>query len=212
MVNRLAVDRSDYETDGFRLDDLDANPLVEARRWFDLAIGSSQPQPDTMSLATVDASGRPSVRAVLLKGLDHGFVFFTNYDSHKGRELMATGVGAISITWVLLHRQIRAEGPVVKTSTEESDVYWNSRPRGAQLAAAASDQSTPISGRAELASKIAALEVTVGEEPVPRPTHWGGFRLVPERVELWQGRRNRMHDRALYTRENGAWNRVRLSP
>lgn len=211
-MNGFDVDRAEYETDGFRLVDLHEDPLVEARRWFEFAMSSDQQQPDTMSLATVDASGRPSVRSVLLKGLDHGFVFFTNYQSDKGRELQESGSGALSITWVELHRQIRARGSVDFTTEAESDAYWASRPRGAQLAAAASEQSRPLPSREVLEEAIAALDREHAEGPVPRPSHWGGFRLVPDEVELWQGRRNRMHDRALYVRDGDGWTRSRLYP
>lgn len=211
-MSGLDVDRSEYETDGFRLDDLDEDPLVEARRWIEQAIADEQPQPDAMTLATVDAAGRPSTRAVLLKGVDHGFVFYTNYRSRKGRELAATGVAAINLTWVTIHRQIRAEGTVERTSTEQSDAYWRTRPRGAQLAAVASDQSATIDGREHLERAIAALETELAGREVPRPEHWGGFRLIPDAIEFWQGRHNRMHDRALYTRDLDGWGRRRLAP
>lgn len=211
-MSRLGIERTDYETDGFRLDDLDEDPLVEVRAWVALAVEADQPQPDAMSLATVDASGRPSVRSVLLKGVDTGFVFYTNYASRKGTDLAATAVAALNLTWVTIHRQVRAEGPVARTSEEQSDAYWRTRPRGAQLAAAASAQSTPISGRDELERAMTAIAAAHADREIPRPSHWGGFRLVPDTIELWQGRRNRMHDRALYTRTGDGWSRRRLSP
>lgn len=211
-MSRIRIERTDYETDGFRLVDLDPDPLVEIRRWVELAAASDEPQPDAMTLATVGADGRPSARSVLLKRVDHGLVFYTNYGSRKGRDLGATRVAAIGLTWVVVHRQIRAEGRVERTSAAESDAYWNTRPRGAKLAAMASAQSTPISGRDELERAVSALEDEYADRDLPRPEHWGGFRLLPDVVELWQGRRNRMHDRALYTRSDDGWTRQRLSP
>jgi pyridoxamine 5'-phosphate oxidase len=211
-VSRLGIGRSDYETDGFRLADLDPDPLNEVRRWIAMAVEAGEPQPDAMGLATVDAGGRPSVRSVLLKAVDIGFVFYTNYDSRKGRDLAATGVAALHLTWATIHRQVRAEGGVERITEEQSDAYWRTRPRGAQLAAAASAQSTTISGRDELERAMAALETDHANTEIPRPAHWGGFRLVPDAIELWQGRRNRMHDRALYTRRAEGWTKRRLSP
>ena len=208
----IGVSRRDYETDGFRIDDLDPDPLVQVRAWLDLAIASAHPQPDAMSLATVDAHGLPSVRSVLLKGLDTGFVFFTNRDSRKGRDLLATGVGALSITWLALHRQIRAEGKVEATSEAISEDYWQTRPRGAQLAAAASHQSQPLDSRKDLERAIAELDALHADAAVPWPSVWGGFRLLPDQIEFWQGRRNRMHDRALYSRHTTGWARQRLAP
>lgn len=211
-MTRIDIERTDYETDGFRLGDLDSDPLAETRRWIQLAVAAGEPQPDAMALATVGADNRPSVRSVLLKGVDHGFVFYTNYESRKGRDLAATGVAAINLTWVTVHRQIRADGPVERTSVVESDAYWRARPRGAQLAAMASAQSSPIAGRDILERSVAALEDEYVDRDIPRPEHWGGFRLLPDTVELWQGRRNRMHDRALYTRTTESWSRRRIAP
>jgi pyridoxamine 5'-phosphate oxidase len=206
------VDRADYETDGFKLADLDEDPLVEVSRWLELAFASDQAQPDTMSLATVDTDGRPSVRSVLLKELDHGFVFYTNYESDKGRDLLTSETAACSITWVQIHRQIRARGSVEVTTAAESDAYWESRPRGAQLAAAASAQSRPVDERRVLEQSIAALDAEYDGAPIPRPQQWGGFRIVPDEIELWQGRRNRAHDRVLYVRDGDEWRRTRLYP
>lgn len=211
-MSRIDIERTDYETDGFRIADLDPDPLVQTRRWIELAAAGDEPQPDAMTLATVGPDGRPSARSVLLKGVDHGFVFYTNYESRKGRDISATGVAAIGLTWVVLHRQVRAEGRVERTSAAESDAYWSTRPRGAMLAALASAQSTPISGRGALERAVSALEDEYADREIPRPEHWGGFRLLPDVVELWQGRRNRMHDRALYTRAGDAWTRQRLAP
>lgn len=211
-MSRIDIERTDYETDGFRLHELDPDPLVETRRWIELASGAGQPQPDAMTLATVGAEGRPSARSVLLKGVDHGFVFYTNYESRKGRDLAATGVAAVNLTWVTIHRQIRAEGRVERTSVDESDAYWQTRPRGAQLAALASEQSTPITSRDVLEQSVAALEHEYVDRDIPRPQRWGGYRLLPDVIELWQGRHSRMHDRALYTRTGDTWIRQRLAP
>lgn len=206
------MSRIDYDTDGFRLSDLDPDPLVEAVRWLDAAIAAGEPQPETMHLATVSAQGVPSVRAVLLRGIDTGFVFYTNYLSDKGVDIAATSTAALSIAWVGLHRQIRAQGRVERTSDATSDEYWQTRPRGAQLAAAASQQSRPLPDRETLERLVEELDESLGETPVPRPAHWGGYRLLADRVELWQGRNNRMHDRVRYERRETAWVRERLYP
>lgn len=198
--------------DGF--DDLNPDPLVEFERWFHEAASSQQIQePAAMSIASVGADG-PSLRMVLLRGFDaRGFCFFTNYESQKGRELLADPRAAAGLYWDPLRRQVRLTGRVEKTSDAESDEYHASRARGSQLAAWASDQSQPIESRAALELRYADALARFGDGPVQRPPHWGGFRLVPQRIEFWQARRDRLHDRMLYELQpDGSWLRHRLMP
>ncbi|MFP4905134.1 pyridoxamine 5'-phosphate oxidase, partial [Paraburkholderia sp. BR14261] len=171
-------------------------------------------EPNAMTVATVDAQGRPAARILLIKGVDErGFVFFTNYESRKGRELSANPHAALLFHWVELERQVRIEGKVELTSAEESDAYFNSRPLGSRIGAWASEQSTVIANRETLEAREREVAAQYGETP-PRPPHWGGYRLVPEAIEFWQGRPSRLHDRIRYTREsaNVAWRIERLAP
>jgi pyridoxamine 5'-phosphate oxidase len=187
----------------------DADPIVEVRRWFDEAVAAQLPSVNAMTLATVDERGRPSARIVLLKELDErGFVFFTNYDSRKGRELAVHPHAALVLFWDAMHRQVRVEGHVERIASAESDAYFSSRPRGSQLGAIASPQSQPIASRTVLEERIAAL----GEGPIARPSFWGGYRLIPDAIELWQGQPSRLHDRVKYTRSGETWGRERLAP
>ena len=166
-----------------------------------------------VALATADAAGRPSVRVVLLRGVDpRGFVFFTNYNSRKGRELDATGRASLCFHWAALDEQIRIEGTVERLPDAESDAYFDSRPRGSQLGAWASDQSAILASRETLEEAYRAIERRFDGGPVPRPPFWGGYRLVPARIEFWYGRPDRLHDRILYTREAGGWKIERLYP
>jgi pyridoxamine 5'-phosphate oxidase len=191
----------------------DPDPITEFRSWFAAAVAAQVPTVNAMTLATVDERGRPSARIVLLKEVDdRGFVFFTNYDSRKGRELASNPAAALVMYWEPLHRQVRIEGTVEKLSAEESDAYFASRPRASQLGAIASPQSQPIASRQELEDRIAALMHEVGDAPPPRPPTWGGFRVVPDRIELWQGQPSRLHDRVRYQRTDGGWVRDRLAP
>lgn len=203
--------REDYDTNGFEPADLGEDPLAAIAAWLDEAAAAGVPQANAMSLATVDAAGRPAVRTVLLKGIDHGLIFYTNYESAKGRELALHPVAAVSLTWVQVHRQIRAAGAVEKVATEMSDAYFASRPHGAQVAAAASTQSEILADRTELLRSAEQLAAAHPEQ-VPRPDHWGGYRLIPDRVEFWQGRRSRMHDRYEYHRVPDGWEGDRLWP
>ncbi len=187
----------------------DPDPIVEVRRWFDQAVAANLPTVNAMTLATVDERGRPAARIVLLKELDaRGFVFFTNYDSKKGHDLAAHPHAALVLYWEPMHRQVRVEGRVERVTAAESDAYFASRPRGSQLGAIASPQSQPIAARAVIEERIAQL----GDGPVARPAHWGGYRVIPETVELWQGQPSRLHDRVQYTRDGAAWVRERLAP
>lgn len=189
--------------------DLDADPLRQVQLWLDDAIAAGIHEPNAMSLAT-DA---PSVRTVLLKGVDSGLVFFTNYESAKGLEIARSALAAASLTWTTLGRQVRARGPISKTSAQESDDYFATRPRGSQLAAWASPQSRPIPTRATLDDAMARIVARYPEgTPVPRPQHWGGYRLTPDEVEFWSRRDDRLHDRIRYRRKRGNWVADRLAP
>jgi pyridoxamine 5'-phosphate oxidase len=188
-------------------------PLKQFQRWYEGAVAAGVVEPEAMALATAGADGMPSVRFVLLKGIDdRGVEFFTNYESRKGRELIANPRGALAVLWKPLQRQVRLEGPVEVLEPEESDAYFATRSRGSQLGAWSSRQSEVIPGREWLEARLAAVDAEYPGD-VPRPPHWGGFRLLPTAVEFWEGRPNRLHDRELFTRgEDGAWVSARLSP
>jgi len=197
------------------LDELDVadDPIAQFTRWFDEALKAEVNEPNAMSVATVDADGRPTSRIVLVKQFDaRGFTWYTNYDSQKGRQLNGNPCAALLFFWSELERQVRIEGRVERTTAEESDKYFNSRPLKSRLAAIASRQSAPIANRAALERHYEDVARQFGEAP-PRPQNWGGFRLVPERIEFWQGRRSRFHDRIVYERQgDGSWTRQRLQP
>lgn len=211
MTDAYSDIRDDYDTPGMEPDHLDDDPVAEVRRWLDRAVGAGAPQANTASLATVAADGRPSVRSVLLKGIDHGFVFYTNYRSRKADQIERNPAVALSLTWVTLHQQIRIEGTAQRVERALSDAYFASRPRGAQIAARASRQSAELSDRAALEERFAAEEAA-WPAVVDRPEYWGGFRIIADRIEFWQGRRDRMHDRIEYLAHGEEWRRRRLSP
>lgn len=193
--------------------DLDPDPIAQFRVWFDEVRAAGLYQSEAMVVATADEHGSPSARQVLLRNIDHGFVFFTNYRSRKGRELAVNADAALVFTWNELSRQVRVTGRAEQISDEESDDYWITRPRGSQLAALASEQSQPIADRDALEQRWRELESEHEGRAVPRPDWWGGYRVVPREIEFWQGRPNRMHDRFLYTRDGeDAWRIDRLSP
>lgn len=209
---RIADIRQEYMRAGLVEKDADADPLKQFDRWFHDALEAEVPLPNAMTLATATAAGRPSARAVLLKGVDAGgFVFYTNYASRKARELAANPHAALVFTWAELERQVRIEGPVERVSAQESDAYFESRPLGSRLGAWASPQSELLPDRLTLATKVAAIVLRYGKHP-PRPPHWGGYRVLPEAIEFWQGRKNRLHDRLLYTKQAGGWKIERLAP
>jgi pyridoxamine 5'-phosphate oxidase len=186
---------------------------VLLRRWLALALERGGPEPTATTLATVDARGRPRARMVLLREAgEAGFVFYTNRASAKARELAAHPEAALVLWWPDLHRQVRIEGRVRPLSDRDADAYFAGRPRGAQLSAWASPQSTRLRSRTELESRHARMAARFAGADVPRPPHWGGYRLRPRLLEFWQGRPDRLHDRLCYTRRAGGWGRVRLAP
>ena len=192
---------------------LDPDPIRQFARWMDAAVSAGVPQPNAMTVASADARGRPSARAVLLKGYESsGFVFYTNLESRKAREIDANPWAALCIVWLELHRQVRIEGPVERVDDGVADDYFASRPREAQIAAAASPQSRVVRDRAALEALVGQREVEYGEAEVSRPEHWGGLRVCPERIEFWQGRRHRLHDRIVYVSGGGGWQKARLAP
>ncbi|BCQ24116.1 pyridoxamine 5'-phosphate oxidase [Caballeronia sp. NK8] len=213
-MTTLADLRKNYSRGALDAADVDPDPVRQFQTWFVQALDAKLPEPNAMTLATVDAEGRPSARIVLIKGVDErGFVFFTNYDSRKGRELLANPAASLLFHWIELERQVRIEGRVEKTSDEESDAYYASRPLGSRIGAWASDQSQPLESREALEAREREMVAKYGDAP-PRPPHWGGYRLVPDAIEFWQGRPSRLHDRIVYTRgDAGApWRIARLAP
>ena len=204
--------RKSYERDALDETASAANPLSQFERWFEQALAAKLPEPNAMTLATVAADGRPSTRVVLIKGFDaHGLVWYTNYESRKGQELAARPVAALQFHWVELERVVRIEGRVEKTSAEESDAYYQTRPLDSRLGAWASPQSQVIESRAVLVAGAAKVAAQWLLHP-PRPPHWGGYRLVPDAWEFWQGRKSRLHDRLRYRQADGGWVRERLAP
>lgn len=195
--------------------DLDPDPFVQFDRWFEAAKTSGAPMPEAMSLATSSLEGEVSVRQVLLKGFDHrGFVFFTNYNSRKSAHMHDNPRAALAFWWPALERQVRLEGAVVRTTEEESDAYFATRPRGSQLGAWASEQSKVIPGRGALDQRFEELSKTYKDLQIPRPPHWGGYRVIPVYFEFWQGRSDRLHDRFSYhlRADSKDWVVERLSP
>ena len=194
--------------------DLDPNPFVQFERWFEDAKRAQPEMPEAMTLATADAEGSVSARIVLLKSFDaRGFVFFTNYNSRKSSQLRDNPRAALVFYWPATERQVRIEGAVVKTTEEESDAYFATRPRGSQLGAWASEQSRVIAGRGDLDERFRQMDSTYRDVTIPRPPHWGGYRLIPITIEFWQGRADRLHDRFAYRlREAKDWVIERMAP
>lgn len=215
-AQRIADLRRDYRLASLDESSVDADPIVQFRRWFDEALAAQLHEVNAMALATVDADGRPSARIVLLKGVDAGgFVFYTNYASRKGRELAASPHVALVLHWTALERQVRIEGAAHPVTAAESDAYFASRPLASRIGAWASPQSEPIESRAVIEALETQARERFGEHP-PRPPHWGGYRVQPDMIEFWQGRASRLHDRLRYRRAvdaaDGGWKLDRLAP
>jgi pyridoxamine 5'-phosphate oxidase len=206
--------RQEYTLAGLKESDLDPNPFKQFDTWFQQALAAGLPEPNAMTLATATLDGKPSARIVLLKGLDErGFVFFTNYESQKGRELSANPQAALVCYWIELERQVRINGRATCVSATESEEYFRSRPLGSQLGAWASQQSQVVDGRETLEDRLEQLTQEYQSKPIPLPPYWGGYRVAPDMLEFWQGRPNRLHDRLRYTLQPGnKWLIERLSP
>ncbi len=206
--------RREYASRALDEKDAHADPIQQFTTWFDEALQSQLIDVNAMTLATASATGEPSARIVLLKGADdNGFVFYTNYDSAKGRDLAANPRASLLFFWAELERQVRINGAVTKTTATESNDYFQSRPKESQIGAAASEQSRTVANRSHLETRYAELAAQYRDSIVPLPASWGGYRVKPDTIEFWQGRQSRLHDRLLYTRQpGGAWSRSRLAP
>jgi|SRR5665213_1854619 len=206
--------RNEYKAASLSENDSKADPVKQFETWFNEAIEAKMPEPNAMTLATATTDGRPSARIVLLKGVyENGFVFYTNYLSRKGKEITKNPLGALTFFWAGMERQIRIEGTIEKISKEQSDKYFQSRPKGSQIGALASPQSQEIASRELLEKKWNELEVEYADKVIPKPSFWGGYILKPRLIEFWQGRPSRLHDRILYKKiDNTNWKKVRLAP
>lgn len=213
MKSEIADIRKDYKQHSLNEADVAADPFEQFDRWWNDAIAAEVEEVNAMTLATASKDGTPSARIVLLKGYDkQGFVFFTNYESSKGKELMANPQAALVFFWKELERQVRIEGRVEKVSSEESDEYFHSRPEGSRIGAWSSPQSAIIANRTIIETNVTQYTKRFADHEIPRPEHWGGYRVIPNKFEFWQGRSSRLHDRFQYKQENGVWTKHRLAP
>jgi len=205
--------RQEYRTAELAESDVDKNPFTQFEKWFKEALDALLYEPNVMTLATADLSGKPSARILLLKGFDeNGFIFFTNYSSKKGKEMEENPQASMVFFWPELERQVRIDGLITKVAEEVSTAYFHSRPKGSQIGATASPQSTVIPNRELLENRVEELNATYADQEIPKPAHWGGYLLEPTHIEFWQGRPSRLHDRITYTSVNGAWTINRLAP
>jgi pyridoxamine 5'-phosphate oxidase len=210
---KLADLRKDYSLKSLEMHEVSSDPFQQFNQWMADALAAEVLEANAMCLATVGAEGFPNARIVLLKGLDQGFVFFTNYESAKGRELAAYPKASLTFFWAEIERQVRVIGTVAKITEEESDAYFLSRPYASQVGAWASPQSQEIDSRAHIEREQKNVEERFDSESMHRPAHWGGFRVMPHRIEFWQGRPSRLHDRIVYEKQaDGNWTTVRLAP
>lgn len=215
MDSSIADLRQNYTLGGLVEADVDTDPLKQFQIWFQQALDADLLEPNAMTLATATPDGKPTARIVLLKEVsERGFVFYTNYESQKGQQLITNPYAALVFLWDKLERQVRIEGEVEQLSPQESEAYFRSRPRASQLGAWASEQSGVIASREVLEQKLADLQAQYQDDSaIPRPEHWGGFRVIPNRIEFWQGRPSRLHDRLVYNwQDNGSWQLTRLAP
>mgnify|MGYP002507003450 FL=1 len=212
-ADQIRSRRIQYETEGLDLADIDADPVTQWHRWYDQAVEAGLVEPEAMTVATVDAEGRPDARIVLVRGVDEsGLVFFTNYTSAKGTQLETTPVASAVFGWLGLHRQVRVRGHVERLDAESSSEYFASRPRGSRIGAWASPQSSVIADRDELDRRVAEVEARFPGDDVPRPDFWGGWLIRPFEWEFWQGRPSRLHDRLRFSGRPGDWTIERLAP
>jgi pyridoxamine 5'-phosphate oxidase len=213
LSQQIAKLRHEYISHPFNKNQVAEDPITQFKKWFDEVVQAEQPDAEAMTLSTATAEGRVSARIVLLKGCDaRGFVFFTNYESRKSHEIMGNPQVALTFYWHTLHRQVRIEGEVSKATLRESEEYFQTRPRGSQVGAWASPQSEEIPNREVLEQMVVETEGRFKEQPIHCPPFWGGFRVKPQRIEFWQGRENRLHDRILYTLLDEKWRITRLAP
>lgn len=208
----ISAIRKDYTIKSLDISDVNLNPIAQFRSWFEEAVQAQVLEVNAMTVSTIGLDGAPNARILLLKGVDYGFVFFTNYESEKGKEIESHNYASLTFFWPELERQIRVRGKVEKVTAEESDTYFFSRPIGSQIGAWVSPQSKVIQSREDLNVKKLEVEKEFAEKSIIRPPHWGGYRLIPSGIEFWQGRPSRLHDRIKYELQDGKWIITRLAP